>query len=409
MKRVALVHSKEDTPETADRAEMVMALMTSLELLPHFVSVEAAPRASAEELCKYHSRDYVEALRILDRAEEEEETELDEHEAERYGLAFDAAVFNGVWAHATTVAGGSLRAAELLASRKADVAVHWQGGRHHATSDRAAGFCYVNDVVLAALRLLASHRAVIVLDLDIHHGDGTEDAFRHSPSLLNVSFHLRAPGFYPGTGALSDCGSGRGTNATVNVPLRRGLNSATFARVFAEVAGLCRRWAGDRSCAVIVLCGTDGLRGDPRGGWNLQPSDLADAVGCVLDWHLPTLLLGGGGYVPANAARAWALCTMRALGLVAADNAQIPPDTAFFERYRDGSFFLHSSGKQSSSESGHAADENSTEYIEAVLATLRARFDVLAAPPPAIQPTPKLSSFCLVGAKRGRQPPQPAH
>lgn len=406
-RRVSLVHSEEDTPETPDRARMTTALLHSLELFPRLTHNLPAPRVKPDELCRYHSRAYVDLLRAIDSAESgDAAAELDEAELDSHGLSYDADAFPGVWAHATTIAGGSLRAAELLARGETDVAIHWQGGRHHATSDRAAGFCYANDVVLAALQLLATFRAVVVIDADIHHGNGTEDAFRHTPSVLNVSLHLHAPGFYPGTGALADRGHGRGAGATVNVPLRRGLGSAAFRRVFAEVAGMCRRWIGERSCAVVLVCGADGLSGDPRGGWNLQPADLAEAVGSVLQWRLPTLLLGGGGYVPASAARAWALCTMRALQLPADGATQIPPESAHFERYRDGGFLLAALGSCT-----HTPDENSDEYVREVISTLRARFvspDGAAAQP---APTPSAS---VIGVKRMRNlvtvdaPSQPA-
>ncbi|KAG8470293.1 hypothetical protein KFE25_008714 [Diacronema lutheri] len=407
-RRVALIHSEEDTPETPERARMVTALITSLGLMPR-LACEAAPRASAAELTRYHSREYVALLEELDRDDDDSASgEVDERALERHGLEFDAAAFPGVWAHATTIVGGSLRAAELLAKGESDVAIHWQGGRHHATAERAAGFCFANDVVLAALRLLATFRVVVIIDIDIHHGDGAEDAFRHSPNVLTASLHLREPGFFPGSGALSECGHGRGKHSTVNVPLRRGLSPATFARAFAHVAGMCRGWIGDRSSAVVMVCGADGIRGDPRGGWRLEPASLADAVGVVLDWRLPTLLLGGGGYVQTNAARAWALCTMRALQLPPADGAaQIPPDDEFYERYRDGSFLLHAVAERAGAlglacaraddNSGSHAEQNDDAYLEGVLSTLRARFASLSASPP---PAACASRVTLAGVKR---------
>jgi histone deacetylase 8 len=379
-RRVALIHSDEDTPETVDRAKMVFALIGSLGLVPRMAICEEAPVATVADLLNYHCREYISVFEAAACSERDDDS-FDEEVLERHGLAFDAALFPGVWKHATRIAGGSLRAAELLQSGECDVALHWQGGRHHATADRAAGFCYLNDVVLAALRLLRTYKAVVVLDFDIHHGDGTESAFAHSAAVLNVSLHQHAPGFYPGTGALADRGSGRGLNATVNVPLRPGCGSRTFRRVVTEVTSMCREWIDARSCAVIVQCGADGLAGDPRGGFNLQPADLAAALGSVLEMGLPTLVLGGGGYVQANAARAWALCSMRALGLPEpASDAQIPDADPFYDRYRQGSFMLTAMGASAASdeaESAHAPrthDQNDEPYLSQLLDVIRARF-----------------------------------
>ncbi|KAJ1633274.1 hypothetical protein T492DRAFT_982542 [Pavlovales sp. CCMP2436] len=375
--RVALVHGIWDSPETPERALMVMSLLRALEIIPLLAICEPAPRASADDLCRYHSAEYVELLRLEDGEDEEV--------LARHGLSYDAPLFPGVWEYSTTVAGGSLRAAELLATGACDVAIHWQGGRHHATSDRAGGFCYVNDIVLAALRLVRAFRTVVVIDLDVHHGNGTEEAFAHSANVLNVSLHLHAPGFYPGTGALADCGSGRGTGTTVNVPLRPGLSPAAFARVFAEVAALTHRWVGEQHCGVVVQCGADGLRGDPRGGLNLDPASLAAAVGTVLGWGLPTLLLGGGGYVETNVARAWALCTATALGVEIEVDQQIPDSDEYYERYRDGSFLLRAVGTPLGGERGEEpaplsqSDQNDEVYLQQLLSTLRARFPPAAA------------------------------
>jgi histone deacetylase 8 len=377
VRRVALIHSDDtDTPETPERAKMVNSLLASLDLLPRMAVCERATCASADDLLAYHQRDYIAVLEAAGRAADDaSQPEPDQRDLEQHGLEFDASAFPALWTHATRIAGGSLRAAELLCAGECDVAMHWQGGRHHATADRAAGFCYANDVVLATLRLLRVHRCVVILDLDIHHGDGTEEAFRHSGRVLNVSFHQFAPGFYPGTGALAESGSGRGKNATVNVPLRPGVSSATFSSVFETVAAMCRAWAGDRACAVVVQCGADGLAGDPRGGFNLSPAALAAAVGTVLDWRLPTLLLGGGGYVPENAARAWALCSIKALAMPdPPPDAQIPDSDEFYERYRSGSFLLCAT---SSAAHGPPRDENDDAYVRELLTTLSQRFEAL--------------------------------
>ena len=79
--------------------------------------------------------------------------------------------------------------ASLLNSRSADIVLNWAGGMHHAKKAEASGFCYVNDIVLAILELLKVHARVLYVDIDIHHGDGVEEAFYLTVRVMTVSFH----------------------------------------------------------------------------------------------------------------------------------------------------------------------------------------------------------------------------
>ena len=97
---------------------------------------------------------------------------------------FDCPLFEGVYDYAASVAGASLEAAGRLVSGEAAVAINWSGGWHHGRKDEAVGFCYVNDIVLAILRLLEHFRRVLYVDVDIHHGDGEPHPPAHSGSLF---------------------------------------------------------------------------------------------------------------------------------------------------------------------------------------------------------------------------------
>ena len=85
--------------------------------------------------------------------------------------------------------GGSVNGASLLNSGAADIVLNWAGGMHHAKKAEASGFCYVNDIVLAILELLKTHARVLYVDIDIHHGDGVEEAFYLTDRVMTVSFH----------------------------------------------------------------------------------------------------------------------------------------------------------------------------------------------------------------------------
>ena len=100
--------------------------------------------------------------------------------------------------------------ADLLVGRRVRVALNWAGGWHHARRDSASGFCYVNDIVLAIHRLQAAFKRVMYVDLDVHHGDGVEDAFSSTDKVMTLSIHKMETGFFPGTGACTDTGYGKG-------------------------------------------------------------------------------------------------------------------------------------------------------------------------------------------------------
>uniref|UniRef100_A0A2K6TEY8 Histone deacetylase 1 n=1 Tax=Saimiri boliviensis boliviensis TaxID=39432 RepID=A0A2K6TEY8_SAIBB len=88
-----------------------------------------------------------------------------------------------------------------LNKQQTDIAVNWAGGLHHAKKSEASGFCYVNDIVLAILELLKYHQRVLYIDIDIHHGDGVEEAFYTTDRVMTVSFHKYGE-YFPGTGDL---------------------------------------------------------------------------------------------------------------------------------------------------------------------------------------------------------------
>ena len=92
------------------------------------------------------------------------------------------------------------------------MAINWSGGLHHAKKGEASGFCYVNDIVLAIMELLKHHTRVLYIDIDIHHGDGVQEAFYATDRVMTVSFHKHGNNFFPGTGDLYEIGTGPGRN-----------------------------------------------------------------------------------------------------------------------------------------------------------------------------------------------------
>ena len=117
----------------------------------------------------------------------------------------------------------------------ADVTVNWAGGLHHAKKAEASGFCYVNDIAVGIIELLKYHPRVMYLDIDVHHGDGVQDAFFLTDRVMTVSFHKYGNQFFPGTGDMFELGDEAGKYYSVNVPLRDGINDQTYHEIFKPV------------------------------------------------------------------------------------------------------------------------------------------------------------------------------
>jgi histone deacetylase 1/2 len=150
---------------------------------------------------------------------------------------------------------------------------------------------------------LRYNKRVLYIDIDVHHGDGVEEAFYTTDRVMTVSFHKYGE-FFPGTGELRDIGVGSGKNYSVNFPLRDGIDDKAYKSIFEPVIRACMDHY--RPEAVVLQCGGDSLSGDRLGCFNLTMEGHANCVNFVKSFNLPTLILGGGGYTMRNVARAWA-------------------------------------------------------------------------------------------------------
>lgn len=100
--------------------------------------------------------------------------------------------------------------------------------------DEAEGFCYVNDIAIAIQRLRSQFRRVLYIDLDVHHGNGVENAFAYTRRVFTVSFHQYQPGFFPGSGNVMDCGHGNGKGYCVNFPYKSHIHGELFTKYFCK-------------------------------------------------------------------------------------------------------------------------------------------------------------------------------
>jgi histone deacetylase 1/2 len=153
------------------------------------------------DFTKFHSDEYVD---FLSRVNVDNMKGLTE-QLMYFNIGEDCPVFEGLNDYCKIYTNGSILGAHYLNTGLSDISINWSGGLHHAKKHEASGFCYVNDCVLAILELLTKHQRVLYIDIDVHHGDGVEEAFFCTDRVLTCSFHKYGD-FFPGTGALDDVG-----------------------------------------------------------------------------------------------------------------------------------------------------------------------------------------------------------
>eukprot|EP00013_Stygamoeba_regulata_P025908 CAMPEP_0177647252 /NCGR_PEP_ID=MMETSP0447-20121125/10202_1 /TAXON_ID=0 /ORGANISM="Stygamoeba regulata, Strain BSH-02190019" /LENGTH=534 /DNA_ID=CAMNT_0019149827 /DNA_START=25 /DNA_END=1626 /DNA_ORIENTATION=- len=282
------------------------------------------PRAVTDtEISQFHSDDYVDFLNhVTPNNMHEYQTQLS-----RFNVGEDCPVFDGLYKYCQLSTGGSVCAAAKLNSGESDIAINWAGGLHHAKKSEASGFCYINDIVLGILELLKYHQRVLYVDIDIHHGDGVEEAFYTTDRVMCVSFHKFGE-YFPGTGDVRDVGAGKGKHYSVNFPLRDGVDDVSYESIFKPI--IQKVMDCFRPDAVVMQCGADSLAGDRLGCFNLSLKGHADCVEFVKRFNLPLMVLGGGGYTVRNVARCWAYETAI---LLEKDIPDSIPFNDYFEYY----------------------------------------------------------------------------
>ncbi|KAK2850738.1 histone deacetylase [Arthroderma sp. PD_2] len=285
-------------PMKPHRIRMTHSLVMNYGLYKKMEIYRAKP-ASKFEMTQFHTDEYIDFLAKVTP------DNMDQYakEQSRYNVGDDCPVFDGLFEFCGISAGGSMEGAARLNRNKCDIAVNWAGGLHHAKKSEASGFCYVNDIVLGILELLRFKQRVLYIDIDVHHGDGVEEAFYTTDRVMTVSFHKYGE-YFPGTGELRDIGVGSGKYYSVNFPLRDGIDDVSYKGIFEPVIKHVMDWY--RPEAVVLQCGGDSLSGDRLGCFNLSMRGHANCVKYVKSFNLPTLILGGGGYTMRNVARTWA-------------------------------------------------------------------------------------------------------
>ncbi len=251
-----------------------------------------SPRARPAALTAWHTPDYVAALQ---QAEAEQAVSPEVRARHGLGTATNP-VYPEVFRRPATAAGSAILAGELL--RDGGIVYSPASGTHHGMPDRANGFCYLNDPVLAMLSLRrGGARRIAFVDIDAHHCDGVEAAFADDPDTLLISVHEERR--WPFTGALEDQGVGN----CFNLPVPRGFNDTEMRAALERlILPAVARFAPD---AVVLECGADALEEDPLSRLALSNTALWDVVVALRGAAPRYLVVGGGGYNPWSVGRAW--------------------------------------------------------------------------------------------------------
>ncbi|OMJ89308.1 hypothetical protein SteCoe_8607 [Stentor coeruleus] len=297
-------------PMKPHRIRMTHALLDSYKILDHLEVVDSnVPTLNIEDhLIKYHTEDYIDFLKTVTPDNLNDYLDL----FVGFNMGEDCPVFEGLWDYCKISTTGSVLGATAICEGRNKIAINWAGGLHHAKEQEASGFCYTNDCVMGILELLKFYQRVLYVDIDIHHGDGVEEAFYTSNRVLTCSFH-KFGNYFPDTGYFSDIGYGAGNGYSVNFPLSEGMDDESYETIFKPlITSIMETY---RPEAVVMQCGGDSLSGDRLGCFNLSTRGHGECVKFVKSFNIPMLVLGGGGYTIRNVSRCWAYETSVLCGL----------------------------------------------------------------------------------------------
>jgi acetoin utilization protein AcuC len=351
----------ESHPLKPERLQRAYELLTAYQAFDGQQSQLVPPRlATRDELLLFHTDEYVDAVQSLSRGERT-------YTPSQYNFGpGDNPVFEGMYEIAAWKVGAALQATKLVIGGERDVAFSLAGGMHHAAAGHASGFCIFNDAAVLIHYMLAQGLKVAYVDIDVHHGDGVQDAFYDTDRVLTVSVHESGRFIFPGTGFVRETGSGVGRGYAVNLPLAPYTDDEVYLWAFEQVVPPLLTWfAAD---VVVTQLGIDTHFLDPLGHLTLTTQGYAQIVRVIKGVAPRWVALGGGGYEVSVMPRAWTL----AYGIMA--DREWPDDlpSSYAKKYGAGTLHDHSQPQVEAS-----TRDIARRHAGKVISELRERIPVL--------------------------------
>jgi acetoin utilization protein AcuC len=273
-----------DHPLIGDKPKNTMAFLKEKNMLSEF-QLFTPKKATDTDLLRVHDPVYIEHVKELSRT--------------GGWLSEDTPAPKGIFEIASLATGGSISAGEML-FEGFECTVNPLGGFHHASRGHSSGFCFFNDIAVTIEYLRAKHQVkrFLVIDLDVHHGNGTQDIYIDDKSVLNLSFHQDGRTLYPGTGSVETIGREDATGYTINLPFPPGTGSASYLKAFeAIVPPITTQFNPE---IIVYQSGVDTHHADPLADLNLTYQTyyhLAKQIAHLSKESCKKLLvLLGGGY-----------------------------------------------------------------------------------------------------------------
>lgn len=215
--------------------------------------------------------------------------------AGRFLMDFSAAITAGTWESARASAMTALTAAEMVLGGERMVYALCRPPGHHAYANRASGFCYLNNTALAAQHLRLQHPRVAILDIDVHHGNGTQAIFYSRPDVLTVSIHATPDAYYPYYwGGADEQGEGEGRGFNLNLPLEVGAGDDPWLGALEQALVAVQGFAPQ---ALVIALGLDAHEADPLQGGRVTQGGFARLAEDIASLRLPTVIVQEGGYL----------------------------------------------------------------------------------------------------------------